>query len=138
MVLMFFFYCFTYISLSFEEEKNMKYGSNFKIRLFAAAHMNTLFTPLTGKEMHIKYHGNKTDIHADHIPLPPTNRWTSITASQKKNGVLSLMVGGYWQKTYTVQHPHTQLLKNVKVYASNPFQAATPGYMCGFTIKAAK
>ena len=98
----------------------------------------SLFTPLPGKLMHVQYHGNKTDIHTDYIPLPKLYSWTSITASQKNNGVLSVMIGGFWQKTYTVQHPHTKVLKNVKVYASNPVNAATPGYICGLTIKATK
>ena len=95
-----------------------------------------LFTPLPGKLTHVKFHGNKTAIHQDRIPLPKIRQWTSITVSHTKTGFLTIMFGGLWEKTYTVERSDTHILKNVKVYASNPVNTATPGYMCGFTIKA--
>ena len=110
-----------FIAISQDLTKPSAYG--FKI----------MFHPY--KLMHVKFQGNNTEIHKDFLPLPPKNQWTSITASQTKTGILTIMLGGVWQKSYTSENPHTQEFREMNVYASDPWSIATPGYICGLTIK---
>ena len=77
------------------------------------------------------------NFHADITPPPPVNQWSTIVLSQLTSGsstTFSVTVNGVAPFSPVV-NPVPLEFSSVKVYASDPWHTAQPGYIRALTIK---
>ena len=68
--------------------------------------------------------------------LPPVGAWTTIAISQTLEGgkyIYKITIGG--KEVHAVENSQPKEFKAVKVYASNPWQEAQPGYIRNLVIE---
>ena len=80
--------------------------------------------------------GSNPNVHADIMPAPPVDQWTTIVVSQLKSGsrtTFSVKIDG--TVAYSSDNLGPQEFSNVKVYASDPWWKTQPGLIRDLTIK---
>ena len=89
--------------------------------------------------LRIEYPHNNTGTKTKTLsqPGPPVGKWTQITLTQESlsgNSRFRVLIDGV--EKYNVENPHDGHFNNVRVYASNPWHTAQPGYIKNLSIKA--
>ena len=90
----------------------------------------------SGQTMQIEYPKNNTETRVELLPRPPVGKWTQITLIQENksgNPRFRVLIDGV--EKYNVENPHDGHFNNVRVYASNPWHSAQPGYIKNLSIK---
>ena len=66
----------------------------------------------------------------------PVNQWSSITLSQEKsNGVVTFRIEVNGAEAWAMVNTQPKEFKSVKVYASDPWYEARPGFIKALTIQ---
>ena len=81
--------------------------------------------------------GANPDFYTDSSTAPPVGEWSTLTLTQLKFGAsttVSVTINGV-APSHPVENPTPQEFSSVKVFASDPFYPAQPGFMKNLVIK---
>ena len=87
-------------------------------------------------ELRIECAQDNTVVRNHPLPQPPIGKWTRITLSQEYlSGEFRHRVLIDGVEKYNVRNAQDGELRNVRVYASNPWHEVSPGYIKNLSVK---
>ena len=93
------------------------------------------FHPSLGMHLVNAMNGN-TNYHKNMKLKIPVSQWSTIVLSQEKsNGVVTFRIVVNGAEAWSVVNTQPKEFKYVKVYASDPWYEAQPGYIRALTIQ---
>ena len=87
-------------------------------------------------ELRIECAQDNTGVRTHTLPQPPIGKWTRITLTQEYlSGQFRYRVLIDGVEKYNVRNAQEGEFRNVRVYASNPWHEALPGYIKNLSVK---